>query len=86
MLAGGVRPSTATVSWLWPGPRRGGGGREHLVTGKRDSPGKCAELLEEALAAESGVERAPASLLHRSCAGARRGAEVPVGAGGQRPR
>lgn len=80
MLAGGDRPSAAAASWLRPGPRRGGR-REHLVAGKRDRPGKCAELLEEALAVEAGVERALAPLLHRSCTEARQGAE----AAGERP-
>lgn len=79
VLAGGDRPSAAAASWLWPGPRRGGR-REHLVAGKRDRPGKCAELLEEALAVEAGVERTLAPLLHRSCAEARRERRQPVSA------
>lgn len=66
-------------------PQRAGSGselaggrkaREHLVTGR--GTGKCAELWEEALAAQPGAERAPASLLHCSCARAWQGAEAPT--------
>lgn len=59
------------LSRPWPGPREGcrEEGENICSQGRGTSPGKNAELLEEALTASAGVERAPASLLSRSCSG-----------------
>lgn len=57
------------LSRLWPGPCCREEGENIWSQGRGTSPGKNAELLEEALTAAAGVEQTPASLLHHSCTG-----------------
>lgn len=57
------------LSRLWPGPCCREEGENIWSQGRGTSPGKNAELLEEALTAAAGVEEAPASLLRHSCTG-----------------